>query len=175
MARSFSRPARPARGTRRLTDWGSIGPFTDAVTGTGTNLVATLNAAGLALRPFTIVRTHLAWSVTSDQTAATEDQQIAVGMAVVSEQAAAAGVGSVPTPITDLGSDLWFLWDYIAASFLFISGVGFSPELAHTRYVDSKAMRKVNADQDLAIVLEAPSSSDGMGIHMIGRFLVKLH
>ena len=104
--RQFARGA-AAISQKRLTSWFQFQPI--RVTGAaGGTIMFSLNAAALALRPFTIVRSRFEVGIISDQTAATEDQLGAIGMAVVSDQAVAVGVTAVPTPITDMGSDLWF-------------------------------------------------------------------
>ena len=95
--------------TRRATSWFDIPPFSVAVVAGGGTILASLTAAELAKRPFTIIRTHLTFDVQSDQVAATEVQTGAMGMAVVSDQASALGVTAVPTPATDAASDLWYL------------------------------------------------------------------
>ena len=69
-----------------------------------------LNAAALALRPFTVVRTRANLIIRSDQQAASELFEVAYGETVVSEQASAAGVVSVPTPVTEDASD-WHVYD----------------------------------------------------------------
>ena len=107
MARRFV--TRPRAATRRTTMWVALNPFEDNITGSGATLVSTANATLLALRPFTIVRTHLYWAFGSDQISANESQVVALGMAIVSEQAAAIGITAIPIPVTDLGSDLFFV------------------------------------------------------------------
>ncbi len=97
---------------RRATIWFS-GPdetnYSGVAAGT-VDLQSSLNPAALALRPFTIIRTVGMFSMVSDQVAAQEDPFGAYGLAVVSDQARVAGVASVPSPITDQNSDLWFMY-----------------------------------------------------------------
>ncbi len=112
--------------------------------------------------------------IRSDQATADEDQRVAWGACVVSDQASAAGVTAVPTPITDDGSDLWFAHLYMFSGFEFISGVG--ALLRGTQYsLDSKAMRKVDVGQDLLTVVEMDASSSGTVIIQASRMLLKLH
>ncbi len=163
-------------GPRRQTQWVAQQPLVDLVTGTGVNLVAIGNAALLELRPFTIVRTHLYWSIQSDQIIASEDQVMAIGCAVVSEQAAAAGVASVPTPVTDQGSDLWYLWDFMSSSYEFHNNTGTDAQfLGNYHRIDSKAQRRVEDGENTITVLESPSFSDGVSVLTAGRFLIMLH
>ena len=106
--RDFVRGAVAIR-QKRLTSWFQFQPGRTAFSSVGGTVLFSLNAAALALRPFTIVRTRFLVSVVTDQVAADELVLGALGMAVVSDQAVAIGVTAVPTPITDMGSDLWFV------------------------------------------------------------------
>ena len=136
-------------------------------------LLAVLNAAALALRPFTIVRTHLVVSYTSDQVAASELPFGALGMIVVTDTAAAIGITAVPKPASNTDSD-WFVWQGLIAEFNFADGTGFQGNAARQYIVDSKAMRKVGNDDDMVIVGQS-SATVGAQITIRGRFLVKLH
>ncbi len=128
----------------------------------------------LGLRPFTIVRTRMFFHAKSDQSAATETWQGGIGMAVVSDQALAIGVTAVPVPFTDNASDLFFLYQTLAGVFTFKDASGIA-ELGAWKDVDSRAMRKVEDGQDLAITIQASSISNGVNIIKAGRMLIKLH
>ena len=80
-------------------------------TATTATLVTSLNAAALAIRPFTVVRTRGLIGLRSDQAAASEEQAIGYGKAVVSDQAVAIGITAVPTPVTDSGSDYFHVYE----------------------------------------------------------------
>jgi len=136
-------------------------------------LIGTLNAAALALRPFTVVRTRLNWLCRSDQSAGDEIYIGNIGMSVVSDQAAAVGVTAVPTPATDLGSDMFFLLDQWIGEFNLVGTSAY--DSFASRPIDSKAMRKVNEGQDLAIAVEAGLIGAGVNLAVMGRILVKLH
>ena len=136
-------------------------------------LTNSANAALLALRPFTIVRTHLNWLVTSDQSAATENFIGSFGAAVVSDQAVAVGVAAVPTPATDQGSDLWFLYATWTGRFELV-GTSITSDVS-PQNIDSKAMRKVEDGQDVVFVAEAGLIGNGCVVHSSGRMLVKTH
>ena len=120
--RSLRRGARTIS-QKRLTTWLSLVPAQTVVT--GPVILFALTAASLALRLFTIVRTRLLVSIISDQLAASEIQMGAVGAAIVSDQVNAIGVTAVPTPITDMGSDLWFVHQLMYNEFVFGDGTGF--------------------------------------------------
>jgi hypothetical protein len=112
----------------------------------------------------------------SDQIGAAETFGVAYGHCIVSDQAAAIGVTAVPTPDSDRSSDLWMVYEEIMGRFIFISGVGVETA-GHNqmRYYDSKAMRKVEEGQDIAIVAEAQAIVSSGQIKKAGRLLVKLH
>ena len=141
----------------------------------GATLLQVLNAAALALRPFTIIRTRLAISYTSDQAAVSESQQGVFSMQVVTSSASAAGVGSIPTPLTDTDAD-FFVYQPIFQDFVFLSSVGILENVGQGSFtvVDSKAMRKVGVDDDVVQVLEQQSAL-GTVVAIEGRMLVKLH
>ena len=161
-----------ARGSRCQTSWfqGDIAFITQA--SAGSTIVYSLNAAALALRPFTIVRTHIQFMLFSDQEAAVEQQVCAFGLAVVSDQATAVGVTAVPTPTTEASSDLWFMHKYMFADAVNLTDRAI-PSKIYT--VDSKAMRRVDIGQDVVGVLERTSSGGGLILVTALRQLVKLH
>ncbi len=172
MPRSFPR-TRVRVGARRTTTWIQFSPILSTLASNTTQvLVASLNAAALAIRPFTIVRTYLELALSSDQTAARESQFCSVGWAIVSDQAAAVGISAVPTPTLEAASGLWFLHSRIGAD---ESQVANSAVGSQFRYVESKAMRKVEDAQDMVVVAEGGGVGDGMILMTSGRMLVKLH
>jgi len=146
--------------------------FTDTtITAAGGTILTSANAALLALRPFTIVRTRLESFVRSDQAAAAEVFIGAYGQCIVSDQASAIGVSAVPTPVTDLSSDLWFVHQPFAG--VFESGTGTNNGWRYE--IDSKAMRKVQEGEDLVTVVEFSALGSGFNFFVGGRALVKLH
>jgi len=158
-----------------MTSWRPMPYSFTAFTAGGGTILASLDAEELAKRPFTIIRTHLFWRIQTDQSIASENQFAGLGMCVVSEEAAAVGVTAVPTPITDLGSDLWFVHELMANQYQFLSGIGAGNVGIHS-WIDSKAMRKVNDDQDALLVGEFDTAlSDGFTLIVGGRLLIKEH
>ena len=142
----------------RATMWIGITGTDTALSGAGTAaLFGGFSAAVLGRRPFTIVRTRGYLHVLSDQVGASEVYGAAFGMSVVSEQAVTVGITAVPTSDTDRDSDLFFLYEEFVGRFEFISGVGVNSwgGPGNTIYFDSKAMRKVNDDEDVVIVVES--------------------
>ncbi len=157
---------------RRESLWIDIAPVLATQAAAGGVLTNALNAVALALRPFTVVRTRMSFFIRSDQAAAAEVQTAAFGIAVVSDQALGIGVTAVPTPITDMGSDLWFFYQFLLCNESSLTDVAKPGCVVHA---DSKAMRKVNDDSDLAFVLEMSTITQGVTVNSMGRFLIKLH
>ena len=160
---------------RRLTLW--IGDTTAETTLVAANTVVfvrSLNAAALALRPFTIVRVRGLLQIRSDQAASTETQDAAYGMCVVSDQASTIGVTAVPNPIADSASDLFFMYQKMTSQ-ITAGAIGWDADAGHQYAIDSKAMRKVNDDEDVVSVVQNSGISDGSVVTSFGRILVKLH
>ena len=94
---------------------------------------------------------------------------------MVSNQVAAIGITVIPTPVTEQASDLFFVHQFGLWSISFASGSGITAPSASVYEIDSKAMRKVSDDQDVAIVVENEDSSFGCQIKVVFRMLLKLH
>ncbi len=114
--------------------------------------------------------------IATDQTVANELFGCAIGQCVVSDQSVAIGVTAVPTPVTDLGSDLWLMHDTSMGSTENLSAVGFTPRAGYVKDYDSRAMRKVVEGQDIMLVAEGLGAiSEGFVLAHQGRMLIKLH
>ena len=111
----------------------------------------------------------------SDQLAAGEFTQGALGMQVVTEQATTAGIGSVPTPLTEVTQD-FFVYKPLFSAVVFASSTGVReyPGDGNRFTVDSKAMRKVGLDDDVAVTFELRAFLGAL-VATEGRMLVKLH
>ena len=170
--RTFTRGGRQVRETL----WIGIGATVTQLNAINTSFrMNALNVAALSLRPFTIVRSRGFFGVRSDQSTADESFGAAIGYSVVSDQAIAIGVTAFPTPIADQGSDLFYVYETIMGRFNFVSGVGFHPNSVIGHAFDSKAMRRVNDDQDVSFVVESDGFSTGVTVHHTSRMLIKLH
>ncbi len=163
--------ARPSN--KRLTQWIGVNLVDFAVPASTAVLVGSLNAAALALRPFTIVRTRLLAWWSSDQIVAQETPMGAFGAIVASEAAVTAGVGSIPTPIIEPNAD-FFVYQPLIVDFTFITAAGYHPDSGHQYTIDSKAMRKVDIDDDVAFIMEEQNANGALA-GLMGRMLVKLH
>ncbi len=176
MARRVSRIIHGVRRQVRETLWLSGDTTESTLSGAPTAILASsLNAAALALTPFTVVRTRGILHINSDQSAADESYGVDLGMAVVSAQASAIGVTAVPTPLTDKGSDLFFVYEQLFGR-LFVgggSGTGVPTMASNFLQWDSKAMRKVQDDEDVVLTIE--NEIAGAIAIVSFRMLVKLH
>ncbi len=182
MARNF-RSRSPSvvggRGPRRQTQWGATTTSATVAIAAATKvLFARFTFAQLAASvgtPVTHIRERGLLTIFSDQVAADENQLGAIGFAVVSEVAGAAGAASIPGPFTEADWDGWYAWAPIVARFEFLTVSGIEPHMGIEVPIDSKAMRKVNDEDSLVIMIENGSSTDGFNAAYIGRSLFKLH
>ncbi len=165
-------PSRAVGGVRRKSLWLGSAPAEATLTATGGTIFFSLNASALALRPFTIVRTILSCYIRSDQEATEEIQSCGIGCVVVSDQAVAIGVTAVPTPITDINSDLWFAYGQLTSASRGGAGSGV---VGAPLLIESRAMRKVEEGDDVVTVAELSGVSNGFKVVIGGRQLVKLH
>ena len=171
-----SRPARRfAKGPKRSTLWIQFDWTRATMTAEGGTLLFVLNTAASALLPFTVVRSHFMINAISDQGSANESQFGAFGIAVVSVQASTIGVSAIPTPVTDAGSDLFFVHQYYIGHGLGTGVAAPGGVNVNSWVIDSKAMRKVNEDEDIVVVGEFDSEGGGHIISAAGRMLLKLH
>ena len=176
MARRSGFRPRGRVGQRRETIWSALITQEVAIAGGDVATLMSFAGAGInALRPYTIVRTRGLLRIRSDQQAADEFQQVSFGHCVVSDQAIAIGVTAVPTPDTDMDSDLWYVFEQLWSQFDFISGVGFSSSGGNEIRYDSKAMRKVEEGETDISVAESSSTSSGLVLTHSFRQLLKLH
>jgi len=142
------------RAPRRLTEW--------AATVGGTAFTALAGATAAIDSSFTttivetIVRCRGLFTVQTNQIAAAEQPFGAIGLAIVSDEAFAVGATAVPLPYTDADSDLWLLHQYWAAPMSFADATGFA-KLDQQYELDSKAMRRISADETMVLVVEVAS------------------
>ena len=86
---------------------------------------------------------------------------MAIGVGIVTRQAADAGIGSVPVPITDAS---WDGWMYHRFFDLFdTAGVAAEGEAKIQFEVDTKAMRKIHENEALVAVAESAISGGTPG------------
>ncbi len=136
------------RAARRKTHWVSVsGAASLSVTGPFLLFTAAIGHEGE-----TIVRVRgLLEVLLTAATAAGDGFSGAFGIAIVTTAAATAGVGSIPTPVTEAGWDGWLLHRFLGIHRTMEVG-GPGPHMLLE--LDSKAMRKANEDESLVGVLD---------------------
>jgi len=162
--RQFRGSARSAR----LTQW--IGPALQEFVA-----VASGGATLVSLAPFeepsTVIRSRGMFTVKATSYAADLRIVGAMGIAIVSSEAAAAGVSSLPEPYTDADWGGWFVWRSFSHAFELQDATA-SFLASWSMEIDSKAMRKITPNETLVVVAE--SFSGGIQVHDGTRHLLKL-
>ena len=157
------------RGPQRLTQW--IAPvlqvFVTVASGTAV-IIASIPAED----PFTFVRTRGMVAIRPDVYSADLDIIGAVGMGIVTAEAFAAGVGSIPEPYTDGDWGGWFVWRSFGMRMEFRSDTGMIYPATQSLEIDSKAMRKIAPNEVMVVVAE--SFNGGFAIMDGTRHLIKL-
>ena len=171
MARRQSRfprsQSRPNRG------WSGLIEATDTAIPAGSKVLLgsfTPTAPGIDL---TILRTVGHVSVASD-TVANELQLGAFGIIKVTDVALAAGIASIPGPVTNVEDD-WFIFQAFGFETALHSNVGVNPDWAHMLEFDSKAKRILPGDgMALAIVAENAHATHGFDVSVGLRILAQV-
>ncbi len=109
----------------------------------------------------TLMRTRGEILVQLDAAAVDERSIIALGLIKVKTAAAVAGVASIPTPSTESAADwLWHGWALVTSG---AEAAVVNDQLVARLTVDSKAMRKLKADESVVLVAEACGGVDQGG------------
>jgi len=168
MPRSHRSFGRMTRSPQRLTRW--VGPALQ-----GYQTVSSGGALLIGSFPFeepaTIMRTRGQVSVLPAALGADVDIIGAYGIGVVTQEAFAAGVGSIPEPFTDADWGGWYVWRSFSYHFEFATAAAVNfPDWNFE--VDSKAMRKVSNNEVLVIIAESQEGAYRLSSPL--RTLVKL-
>ena len=175
--RSRSRFVRPAPRTKM---WIGDGVGSTTITGAAVQLIGSLSAGALLLRPFTILRTHLFLTLLSDQQTAIETSFGTFGEIVVTDAATAIGATAIPDPSVLTGNPEadWFVSQPMFVQFFIdvngTDGIGMDGDAGHHYVVDSKAMRKVGPDDDVVLMYSSDTAAGSLLITQ-GRTLIQLH
>jgi len=157
--------------SQRIPVWVGLSVVPTSVGSSGV-ILAISNAALNLLRPFTIIRTRMVFLITSDQGASETTSGVFAGI-VVQEEAAVAGLGSVPIPIEEPSAP-FFMFEPYVHELQFDSAVGTQSPAGTLTRIDSKAMRKVGLTETVVLVAECESAQAAL-ITAQGRMLIKLH
>ena len=171
--------ARSRRGShpvsaRRLTAWdeGPGDSATDTLTGSGNSVLG--SGAQPVVEGLTLVRVRGHFGLTLNAATAVGDGYTgALGICLVTNSAFAAGITSLPTPLTELSWDGWLYHTF----FDIRAGLDVALQSNITRQieVDSKAMRKVPVDMTIAAILEVVEQGTAqIEVTFNSRILVKL-
>ena len=167
-------PQRSRGSAKRRTTW--VGPadqgYIDVAAGAKV-IIGTFDAVAQGLNKPTVVRTRGEVSITPAAGIITDIEIVgAYGLALVSDQAVAAGVASVPGPFADADWDGWFVWRSFHYTQEAAGTVASLMLQSVQQEVDSKAMRIVSENE--TIVLVAESQAQAFRISMPLRLLMKL-
>ena len=167
----------PRRGFVRLAPrtkmWIGAGIGAGTSVANSNTLFLSLFAGALALRPFTILRTRMIITIESDQFGVTERPSGDYGRIVVEDQAVGIGATAIPSPVSDPEAD-WFVYQPLSYTFLFVAAGTIQADASRQYLVDSKAMRKVDINQDIAGMIHLRGSV-GAIVGSEGRTLIQLH
>ncbi len=119
----------------------------------------------------TILRTVGIISVASDQNIADETQVGVFGMIKVSDRAAVIGATAIPGPITDGADDGWIAWVPFEELFILKTAVGFDANITHRYAFDFKTKRVNHDGEQVAMIWETGSTSDGVTLTVLMRVL----
>ena len=165
MARSrvVTRPA--FRRPRPATQWARLGNMAPVALTANAKVLLTFFLLANPGIGETVRCTRGVINVSSDQAAAMENQVGALGAVVVNDVAIAAGVASLPGPLTDQDDDGWLLW--VPVNQLSSATTGGNPahQPAAPWMFDSKAMRKIEEGFSLAFIFESFTPA-GMDVSM---------
>ena len=163
---------RVGRGARRQTTW--VGPADQGGVGVaagGATIIQSFDPIANAFAKPTVVRTRGAVTITPSTFGADINIHGAYGVGIVSDQAFAAGIASIPEPFDEAGWDGWFVWRSFQLTYEFHDATGsLLGQLVHE--VDSKAMRKVTDNETIVMVAQSQAGAFNISMHL--RTLFKL-
>jgi len=169
----------PTRTSRRSTAWG-VGPSaTNIAVSSSTPQLWTLGSVLQLDDKSTIVRIRGHGLVLLESATAADDGFVgAVGIGIVTTAAFTAGVTAVPTPITEEDWEGWMWHQYISIQAFSATANDIASSLASAQRfeIDSKAMRKQNADETLFGAIELTLNGTAVAtFNARTRVLDKLH
>ncbi len=170
------RRSRFVRPPERTKIWIGAGVGSVVLVASTKQLLGTLSAGALLLRPFTILRTRMELRISSDQSSATERCFGDFGRIVVTDTASGIGVTAVPNPGSQTGDPDadWFVHQSMSVDSINGTNVGFDGAAGANYIVDSKAMRKVGPNDDIVSMFMTEAAFGG-NIITHGRMLIQLH
>ena len=147
--RNFQR----ASGSRPNRSWGGL-TLSGVTIAASTKVLAATFTLDNANIDETILRTRGSFMATPASSAIDQSVVAAWGMYLVTDLAAAAGVASIPGPVTDISDDGWFVWEPILLQYEVVTAVGVDAMFGAVRPFDSKAKRILQEGRQVALVVE---------------------
>ena len=152
---------------RQINNQAVCGEFDGIVVTLAPTVVKALGSFGIAtaVGAATIVRTRGYFNCAI--VAATASSLIcgAFGIITVSADAFAAGVGSMPGPITDSGDD-WYVWEPIVLQNLATDPHEVDGRTSQLTHFDSRGMRKLKFGEVSAVVVELSATAAGQTVDL---------
>jgi len=166
-----------ARGQKRKVGWdrGPGGTAADTITASTSNFFGSVS--NVLVDGLTLVRLRGRFSfILTAAAAAGDGYQGAMGIGVTTASATAAGIASVPTPITEQDWDGWLYWQAISCHAGDATAGSRNWDQANMNIeVDSKAMRKLTEDSSIFAVFEVIEIGTATAsLFFDSRILVKL-
>ena len=172
MARRHFAGRAAVRSVKRSTEWIESADQSFVSVAATTSLIHQSNAT---LGTSTIVRTRgllaIKFAAGNNSDGRVEG---AVGIAIVSAQAFAVGATAIPAPFTEAGWDGWFFHQFFAISQEAAGTVGNLMLGTQQKDVDSKAMRKLRDNTNVAVVMAENNSGVAIEVGFWFRMLLKL-
>jgi len=172
-----SRSSFGSRRPRRRSSW-EAGPGAGRAAPTDTTPAFIGSVANVTLDGITLARIRGFVDIRLIAAAAGgEFMRGAVGLGVTSVEGTATGIGSVPTPITEIDAETWLWWEGFSMESVTDAETLNRGGLAGYRLpIDTKAMRKLNVGDSLylAIEVETESGTVTVSAHADSRMLVLL-
>ena len=168
--RTFNRPQQ-----RRRSEWLGNEITTGGINSVGAAAATIYQAKDIrtdaAMFGGTLARTHGLFSITSDVPVSGESPFGAIGIAVVDGEAFDAGVASLPTPYTEADDGKWLFHSYWQVAIRSSTvDFGFNTQIT----IDSKAMRKLGANDVIVWIIENKSSAHAASFFWATRMLIML-
>ncbi len=125
-------------------------------------------AAAVTQDAITLVRLRGSLFIQLASAAAAGDRLLgAVGIGITSTEGVLAGIGSVPTPITEISAESWLWWDFVFIEAVTDAEAVNTGGVAGYRVpIDTKAMRKMNVGDTLYAVWEGSEVSGTLLVNM---------
>jgi len=91
----------------------------------------------------------------------------AIGLGLTSSEGTAAGIASVPTPVTEISAETWLWWDFFSMrSVTDAEAINQGGMAQYMLEIDTKAMRKMNVGDSLYLAVEASAVSGTISLTM---------